>query len=96
MCAGKLVTVKGTVVRMSPIKPLITGMAFTCGKCSNEVYLAFKEGVYATPTSCGLEGCRSKAFTAKRSSATSVDWQKLRVQVTLRFAALQLSWAPSS
>ena len=99
-CAGKLATIKGTVVRMSPIRPLITGMAFTCSKCGGEVYLKFKEGIYATPTSCGLEGCRSKAFTAKRSSATSMDWQKLRVQVTwalaLRFAALQLSWAPSA
>ena len=85
---------------MSPIRPLITGMAFTCAKCGNEVYLKFKEGIYATPTSCGLEGCRSKAFTAKRSSATSVDWQKLRVQVTCalapHFAVLQLSWAPSA
>ena len=86
---------------MSPIRPLITGMAFTCAKCSNEVYLKFKEGAYAIPTSCGLEGCRSKAFSAKRSCAISVDWQKLRVQVAyaqlaLRFAALQLSWAPSA
>lgn len=30
---GRLVTVRGTVVRCTPVRPLVTSMQFACGKC---------------------------------------------------------------
>ena len=78
--AGKLVTLRGTVIRSSPVRPLVTHMSFVCGKCGGTVRCTFPDGMYAQPTACS-EGCRSRTFAPIRSSAVSVDWRKVRLQV---------------
>ena len=40
----------------------------------------FADGKYEPPTHCDQSGCRSKSFVADRSTARTVDWQKLKVQ----------------
>uniref|UniRef100_A0A3Q1J1R1 DNA helicase MCM8 n=1 Tax=Anabas testudineus TaxID=64144 RepID=A0A3Q1J1R1_ANATE len=47
---GRLVCVKGTVVRVSNIRPFCTRMAFRCLACSNILSLPLQHGKYATPT----------------------------------------------
>lgn len=47
---GRLVCVKGTVVRVSNIRPLCTRMAFSCLGCSQTQSLPLQHGKYATPT----------------------------------------------
>lgn len=47
---GQLVCVKGTVVRVSSIRPLCTRMAFKCLGCSHTQSLSLQQGKYATPT----------------------------------------------
>jgi DNA replicative helicase MCM subunit Mcm2 (Cdc46/Mcm family) len=82
-CAiGRLVTVTGTVVRIGAVRPQITQMDFICNKCSFSSTCLFEEGRYTPPTACPAEGCRSKSFDPLRSSAHSMDWQKIRVQVS--------------
>ena len=71
-------TLRGTVVRMSASKPLVTHMSFLCGKCGSKVDCAFVDGLYAPPARCTGEGCRSKTFLPHRASAACVDWQKVR------------------
>lgn len=78
---GRLVTVTGTVVRIGAVRPQITQMDFICNKCSFSSTCLFEEGRYTPPTACPAEGCRSKSFDPLRSSAHSIDWQKIRVQV---------------
>ncbi|KXZ52381.1 hypothetical protein GPECTOR_9g425 [Gonium pectorale] len=80
---GKLVTLRGTVVRMSPVRPLVTSMDFVCAKCGARTRQALQDGVYALPAKCSGEGCRSRTFTPHRSSARCVDWQKIRIQELL-------------
>ena len=46
---GRLVCVRGTVVRVSNIRPLCTRMAFTCLGCSRTQSLPLQHGKYATP-----------------------------------------------
>ena len=53
--AGRLATVGGTVVRMSPVRPLITEMAFTCGKCGTRLTVAYPDRKCALPTKCSGE-----------------------------------------
>uniref|UniRef100_A0A3B3B4M9 DNA helicase MCM8 n=1 Tax=Oryzias melastigma TaxID=30732 RepID=A0A3B3B4M9_ORYME len=79
---GRLVCVKGTVVRVSNIRPLCTRMAFRCQTCSSTMSLPLQHGKYATPTKCIQPGCRSRTFTPLRSSALTltVDWQIIKVQ----------------
>jgi DNA replicative helicase MCM subunit Mcm2 (Cdc46/Mcm family) len=45
-CAGRLVTVTGTVVRASGTRPLVTAMGFACGSCGEEHLRRFDDGVY--------------------------------------------------
>ncbi|XP_069395002.1 DNA helicase MCM8 [Paralichthys olivaceus] len=79
---GRLVCVKGTVVRVSNIRPLCTRMAFKCQSCSQTMSLPLQHGKYATPTKCIQPDCRSRSFTPSRSSPLThtVDWQIIKVQ----------------
>ncbi|XP_027136146.1 DNA helicase MCM8 [Larimichthys crocea] len=79
---GRLVCVRGTVVRVSNIRPLCTRMAFRCLVCSQTQSLPLQHGKYATPTKCIQSDCRSHTFTPSRSSplTLTVDWQIIKVQ----------------
>ncbi|XP_020598201.1 probable DNA helicase MCM8 [Phalaenopsis equestris] len=75
---GKLVSVRGTVVKVSTVRPLIMQMDFTCVKCGTVITRAFPDGRFSPPIGCSIHGCRSKTFTAVRSSAKAIDFQKIR------------------
>ncbi|XP_037638413.1 DNA helicase MCM8, partial [Sebastes umbrosus] len=79
---GRLVCVRGTVVRVSNIRPLCTRMAFRCLGCSHTQSLPLQYGKYATPTKCSKPDCRSRSFAPSRSSPLThtVDWQIIKVQ----------------
>uniref|UniRef100_A0A665UKU6 DNA helicase MCM8 n=1 Tax=Echeneis naucrates TaxID=173247 RepID=A0A665UKU6_ECHNA len=79
---GRLVCVRGTVVRVSNIRPFCTRMAFRCLGCSHTQSLPLQHGKYATPTKCIQPDCRSRSFTPNRSSplTLTVDWQIIKVQ----------------
>ncbi|KAM9365006.1 DNA helicase MCM8 [Pholidichthys leucotaenia] len=79
---GRLVCVKGTVVRVSNIRPLCTRMAFSCQSCSAALSLPLQHGKYAAPTKCIKPDCRGRSFVPVRSSPLThtVDWQIIKVQ----------------
>ncbi|CAN7002305.1 unnamed protein product [Brassica rapa subsp. trilocularis] len=77
---GKLVTVHGTVVKVSTVKPLVTQMAFDCAKCKTSITRDFTDGKFSPPQNCDTHGCKSKMFIPLRSSAQTIDFQKIRVQ----------------
>lgn len=47
---GKFVAIRGTVVRVSNIKPLCTKMAFVCNLCGDVQSVALPDGKYTVPT----------------------------------------------
>ncbi|KAJ1789076.1 DNA replication licensing factor mcm8, partial [Coemansia sp. RSA 2399] len=80
---GKLVTVRGTVVRTSPIKPLLVQAQFICQRCGGSQLMKIVEGKYETPIKCQTQGCKSRVFDVDRrvgSATRSVDWQQVRIQ----------------
>ncbi|CAK6978148.1 DNA helicase MCM8 [Scomber scombrus] len=79
---GRLVCVRGTVVRVSNIRPQCTRLAFICLSCSHTMSLPLQHGKYATPTKCPQVECRSRSFAASRSSplTQTVDSQIIKVQ----------------
>uniref|UniRef100_A0A3B4DI58 DNA helicase MCM8 n=1 Tax=Pygocentrus nattereri TaxID=42514 RepID=A0A3B4DI58_PYGNA len=79
---GKFVAIRGTVVRVSNIKPLCSKMAFICNSCGDTQSLALSDGRYSTPTKCLQKECRGRTFTPNRSSplTLTVDWQTIKVQ----------------
>ncbi|KAM9315778.1 DNA helicase MCM8 [Gastrophryne carolinensis] len=79
---GKYVALRGTVVRVSNIKPLCTKMAFVCHMCGDIQSLSLPDGKYTIPTKCPVPECRGRLFTPKRGSplTVTVDWQTIKVQ----------------
>uniref|UniRef100_A0A8C2T597 DNA helicase MCM8 n=1 Tax=Coturnix japonica TaxID=93934 RepID=A0A8C2T597_COTJA len=81
-CYGKYIALRGTVVRVSNIKPLCTKLAFVCGTCGDVQSVPLPDGKYTLPTKCLVPECRGRSFTPDRSSplTTTVDWQSVKVQ----------------
>ena len=77
---GHFASIRGNVVRVSGVRPLVLRMAFTCAKCSGETTAWFAEGKFEPPTKCADDTCRGRTFTPRYGSAKTVDWQKVRVQ----------------
>ncbi|XVF07964.1 hypothetical protein REPUB_Repub06bG0184700 [Reevesia pubescens] len=80
----KLVSVRGTVVKASTVKPLVIKMNFACEKCTTEIPRLFPDGKFSPPSACTLHGCKSRAFKPIRSSAGAIDFQKIRLQELLK------------
>ncbi|KAI8322645.1 MCM8 protein [Martensiomyces pterosporus] len=80
---GKLVTVRGTVVRTSPIKPLLVQAQYSCTRCGASQLLKIVDGKYEAPQKCVAQGCKSRVFEISRgvdSGTRTVDWQQIRIQ----------------
>ncbi|KAJ1810048.1 DNA replication licensing factor mcm8, partial [Coemansia sp. RSA 2598] len=80
---GKLVTVRGTVVRTSTIKPLLVEAEFVCSKCGRPQLVKIIEGKYEMPSKCPTSGCKNRVFDVNRkvgSSTRAIDWQQIRIQ----------------
>ncbi|XP_062165844.1 probable DNA helicase MCM8 isoform X2 [Alnus glutinosa] len=80
----KLVSVRGTVVKVSTVRPLVVQMSFDCAKCKTEITRIFPDGKFSPPASCDLHGCKSKNFNPIRSTARTIDFQKVRLQELLK------------
>uniref|UniRef100_UPI00398E7D0C DNA helicase MCM8 n=1 Tax=Pristiophorus japonicus TaxID=55135 RepID=UPI00398E7D0C len=81
-CYGKYVSLRGTVVRVSNVKPFCTRMAFTCNTCGDVQSLPLPDGKYTLPTKCLAPDCRSRSFIPNRRSplTVTVDWQSIKLQ----------------
>ncbi|KAI8926730.1 MCM2/3/5 family-domain-containing protein [Entophlyctis helioformis] len=83
---GKFIAIRGTVVRVSSVKPMTTQMAFQCTKCNQTNIQVFQDGKFRMPTKCTAFGCRGKTLVPDRSldaGTHTVDWQRIRVQEKL-------------
>ncbi|XP_051206010.1 probable DNA helicase MCM8 [Lolium perenne] len=76
----KLVTVRGTVVKVSTVKPLVMELDFRCMKCATVIRCVFSDGKFSPPVSCIIQGCKGRIFTPVRSTAKLIDFQKIRIQ----------------
>ncbi|XP_051000646.1 DNA helicase MCM8 isoform X1 [Acomys russatus] len=79
---GKYISIRGTVVRVSNIKPLCTKMAFRCAACGEIQSFPLPDGKYNLPTKCPVPACRGRSFAPLRSSPLTVtmDWQLIKIQ----------------
>eukprot|EP00112_Aurelia_sp_Birch-Aquarium-sp1_P024736 Seg796.9 transcript_id=Seg796.9/GoldUCD/mRNA.D3Y31 product="DNA helicase MCM8" protein_id=Seg796.9/GoldUCD/D3Y31 len=79
---GKLVSIRGTVVRVGNVKPLATHLAFTCCSCKAQQVLELTDGKYDTPNKCISPECRARTFVPDRGSpqTKTIDSQIIKVQ----------------
>ncbi|KAD4384396.1 hypothetical protein E3N88_24564 [Mikania micrantha] len=80
----RLVSVHGTVVKVSTVKPLVVQMSFACTKCGTTISCDFPDGKFSPPSVCVIHGCKSRSFNPIRSSARPIDFQKIRIQELLK------------
>ncbi|EKX49806.1 hypothetical protein GUITHDRAFT_67476 [Guillardia theta CCMP2712] len=76
-CIGKFVCVRGTVIRVSTIKPILLSMNFLCAKCRGEKTVTMNDGKFDCPGSCLV--CKNKSMIPDRHSSITTDWQKVRL-----------------
>ncbi|XP_065065027.1 DNA helicase MCM8-like [Rhopilema esculentum] len=79
---GKLVSVRGTVVRVGNVKPLATHMTFICTSCQAQQVIELIDGKYSTPTRCVSPECRARTFIPDRNSSytKTIDSQVIKLQ----------------
>ncbi|ETM54706.1 hypothetical protein, variant 2 [Phytophthora nicotianae] len=75
---NQFVSVVGTVVRVSAIKPLVTRCDFVCAKCNEATSRAFPDGKFIPPQRCENSPCRGRTLLPNRSSVDTVDYQKIK------------------
>ncbi|CAN0075799.1 unnamed protein product [Ascophyllum nodosum] len=76
----KFVTVVGNVVRVSGISAMVVKAGFACPRCGCEQERQFVDGKHNPPTSCPGANCKARSFELLRSTATTVDFQKIKLQ----------------
>lgn len=74
----QFVSVVGTCVRVSAIKPLVTRCDFVCVKCNDVTSRAFPDGKYNPPGACENSPCRGRTLLPNRSTVETVDYQKIK------------------
>eukprot|EP00920_Eleutheroschizon_duboscqi_P042706 GHVT01101840.1.p1 GENE.GHVT01101840.1~~GHVT01101840.1.p1 ORF type:complete len:599 (-),score=148.82 GHVT01101840.1:56-1852(-) len=77
---GKLLAVRGAIMRVNSVRPLLTALTFTCVKCGVELTMSCKDGRYDPPSACPTDRCRNRYFAPQRHSASTIDWQRVRLQ----------------
>uniref|UniRef100_A0A5K3F6R8 DNA helicase n=1 Tax=Mesocestoides corti TaxID=53468 RepID=A0A5K3F6R8_MESCO len=80
---GNLISIRATVARLGPIRPLCCRLTFRCALCDGEQVLVIEEdGCFASPKSCPEKGCRSKVFYPQFSSKSNlvIDTQTMLLQ----------------
>ncbi len=82
---GTFISLRGTIVRMSSVKPLVKQMAFTCTNCLQTQTSKFSDGKYAIPTKCQTNSCKSRNFNPEKEhgDTITVDYQKIKIQEKL-------------
>lgn len=88
---SQFIAVKGTVLRISCVKPLVTKCNFTCLACDTSILKVFQNGKYAPPRICANSGiCKSRAFRLERDTATTVDYQTIKYVLHHYFRLLSI------
>ncbi|XP_049877697.1 DNA helicase MCM8-like [Pectinophora gossypiella] len=78
---GKLVTIKGTVIRVGSVGLICTSMAFECSSCHSVQAILQPQGVFTAPNFC--QSCKGGSkFEQLQSSPFTItaDWQVAKIQ----------------
>lgn len=79
-----LVSVRGTVIKVSTVRPLVVQMTFKCIQCGADIPRFFPDGKYSPPATCIMRCCKGKTFVPIRSTVQCIDFQKIRLQELLK------------
>jgi DNA helicase MCM8 len=80
LSVNRLVSVRGSVMRVSPVRPILSIAAFVCNTCGAETLITLLQGKYEPPASCKSQGCRGQKFNVNHAACVTEDWQQLTLQ----------------
>lgn len=95
---GRLVTVRGTIIRSSAAELLCSWMAFRCAVCNTDQAIRQPDGVMTVPTSC-KDGCRTRSGFIPLLSSTytrTEPFQTIRLQESMQSAQFDSGRVPRS
>lgn len=79
---NKYVVIRGTVIRIGEIKPLVLSMDFQCRRCGGSSRYEFPDGKIPPITNCPNPNntrCKGKNPLPLHGTAKCIDFQKLRL-----------------
>jgi len=78
---GKLVMIKGVIIRATPVNPLVVTAAFKCKRCGAITYVDQKSAFLTQPIECSDPTCRRRGpFEFLQDESVFVDAQEIRIQ----------------
>lgn len=81
---GKLVTVRGIVIRESDVKPRITVACYTCDQCGYETFQTVKSPEFSPLVECGSVTCKANKnfgrLTMQIRGSTFTKLQEIKLQ----------------
>ncbi|KAJ3616209.1 hypothetical protein Zmor_011995 [Zophobas morio] len=78
---GKLVAIRGTVIRTSEIRPELLSGHFTCQVCNANIPSVTQQFRYTRPVICPNPICSNRTdFQLSVEKSRFVDWQRVRIQ----------------
>ncbi|XP_018568092.1 DNA helicase MCM8-like [Anoplophora glabripennis] len=96
---GKLVSIKGTVIKVGQVKVICQYLAFSCPSCTGTQLVKQKDGIYTMPNNCPTKGCRVHSnFAPLHSSAfnRTISWQSIKIQELITSQEFENSKVPRS
>lgn len=79
----KLVSIKGLVIRATPVIPDMTQAHFRCNECGNAVTSLLERGKIREPTECSAQDCRAKnSMQIVHNRCEFQDKQVIKLQET--------------
>ncbi|XP_044264035.1 DNA helicase MCM8-like [Tribolium madens] len=80
---GRLISLKGTVIKASNVKIMYQYMAFSCAICTGIQVLKQPDNIFTAPNKCLTDGCKAHSnFQALHSSSftRTISWQYIKIQ----------------
>lgn len=84
--SGRLISLKGTVIKAANVKIMYQYMAFSCSRCTGIQIVKQPDNIFTIPKKCTTEGCGAKSnFQALFSSpfTRTIDFQQIKIQELL-------------
>ena len=79
----KLVSIKGLVIRTTPVIPEMKSAYFKCQVCGHDASVNIDRGKIAEPTECSRQACKSKnSMEINHNRCTFADKQVIKLQET--------------
>ena len=80
---GKLVSIRGSVIRVGRVKHLAEWIVFICRKCSLQMIMKQPGGIYTVPKKCSICGVSKFRAMLDAPQVKSVFYQTIKIQELL-------------